>query len=288
MDVQFTRGIHNKAFQPDFCNAVKEENKIGLTIWQFQIYLLIFARVMALLLTAPLLSSDAIPGIARAGLAMFVTVIIFPWVRDLGYQLPSNIVDYFLLVIGEALIGVILGFFLGLIYSIFQLGGEFFAFQMGFGASSVFDPLAQVEVPLMGQYLNLVAMLVFVTIGGFQKVFISGVWGSFKALKAIDLVTGREYLLKMFAGSMGRLFETALTISFPIVGTIFVVYVCMGLLAKAAPQMNLLMLGFPISIGVAFLVLLLIIPFIVDVASRVIEAGFTQLETMYTNIAGSA
>jgi len=243
---------------------------------------------MALLLTAPLLSSDAIPGIARAGLAMFVTVIIFPWVRDLGYQLPSNIVDYFLLVIGEALIGVILGFFLGLIYSIFQLGGEFFAFQMGFGASSVFDPLAQVEVPLMGQYLNLVAMLVFVTIGGFQKVFISGVWGSFKALKAIDLVTGREYLLKMFAGSMGRLFETALTISFPIVGTIFVVYVCMGLLAKAAPQMNLLMLGFPISIGVAFLVLLLIIPFIVDVASRVIEAGFTQLETMYTNIAGSA
>ncbi|MBN1524468.1 MAG: flagellar biosynthetic protein FliR [Spirochaetales bacterium] len=241
---------------------------------------------MALMLTAPLLSSEAIPPVAKGGFALFISFIIFPWVFETGYELPKSIVDFFLLVTGEALIGIIIGFFLALVYSVFQLSGQFFAFQMGFGASSVFDPLAQVEVPLMGQFLNLLAMLVFVSVGGFKKIFISGVYQSFKLIRAADLIDGREFLMKLFSGTMGKLFETALTIAFPIVGTLFIVSVCMGLLAKAAPQMNLLMLGFPISIGVAFLVLFLVIPFVVDSASRIIEAGFRQVESIYQNIGG--
>jgi flagellar biosynthetic protein FliR len=233
------------------------------------------------------LSSDAIPQTAKVGLALFTSVIIFPWVKDMGYPIPPNIVDFFLVVAGEALIGIIIGFFLALIYIVFQVGGEFLAFQMGFSASSVFDPLAQVEVELMGQYLNIIAMLVFVTNGGFQKIFISGVYGSFKSLKVTDIVAGREYLLKFFVGSLGKLFENAITISFPILGTLFLVSVCLGLLAKAAPQMNLLMMGFPVSIGVAFLFLFLLLPFLGDAASRLIDASFRELEGLYGILTGA-
>ena len=115
---------------------------------------MIFVRVVAIVEISPLLSSGSIPQAAKIGLALFTTLIIFPWVKALGYPIPENIVDYFLVVVGEALVGIIIGFFLALIYMVFQVGGEFFAFQMGFGASSVFDPLAQVEVPLIGQYLK--------------------------------------------------------------------------------------------------------------------------------------
>lgn len=244
--------------------------------------------MFALLQIAPLLSSDAIPGVARGGLALFTTVLIFPWVKALGYNIPSNIVDYFLVVAGEALIGIILGFFLALIYTIFQVAGEFFAFQMGFSASSVFDPMAQIEVPLMGQYLNLVAMLVFVTTSGMQKIFISGIYGSFKALTISELVAGKDYLARLFSGALSKLFENALVISFPIVGTLFLVSVCLGLLAKAAPQMNLLMMGFPLAIGVSFVFLVLLMPFLGDAAARMIEASFRELEGVIRSLGGPA
>jgi len=243
-------------------------------------------RVAAVIQIAPLLSSAGIPQAVKIGLALFTTLVIFPWVKALGYDFPTNIVDYFLVVVGEALIGIIIGFFLALIYVIFQVGGEFFAFQMGFGASSVFDPLAQVEVPLIGQYLNLVAMLVFVTVGGMQKIFLSGIYNSFKTVRVAQLVTGKDFLLRFFAGSMGKLFENALTIAFPIVGTLFLISVVMGLLAKAAPQMNLLMMGFPVAIGVAFLSLFLILPFLTDATARLIEASFRELGGVFGTLAG--
>ena len=220
--------------------------------------------MVAIVEIAPLLSSGAIPQPAKIGLALFTTLIIFPWVKSLGYPIPENIVDYFLVVVGEALIGIIIGFFLALIYMIFQVGGQFFAFQMGFGASSVFDPLAQVEVPLIGQYLNVVAMLVFVTIGGLQKIFIAGIYGSFQTMRVSVFVTGRDFLMRFFVGSMGKLFENALTIAFPILGTLFLISVCMGLMAKAAPQMNLLAIGFPIKLAVGLGATLLALPRLVS------------------------
>lgn len=242
----------------------------------------------AVIQISPLLSSDSIPQMAKIGLALFVTFVIFPWVKALGYDFPPNIVDYFLVVVGEALIGIIIGFFLALIYVVFQVAGEFFAFQMGFGASSVFDPLAQIEVPLLGQYLNLVAMLVFVTVGGMQKIFLAGIYNSFKTVRVTALVAGKDFLLRFFTGSMGKLFENALTISFPILGTLFLVSIAMGLLAKAAPQMNLLMMGFPVSIGVAFLFLFLVLPFLTDAASRLVDASFRELGGVFRTLAGGS
>ena len=75
--------------------------------------------------------------------------------------------------IGEALIGVITGFFINMIFSTFSSAGQFFSYQMGFGASEVYDALAQIENPLLGQYLNLIAMLVFLQINSFQTLCFS-------------------------------------------------------------------------------------------------------------------
>jgi flagellar biosynthetic protein FliR len=237
---------------------------------------------------APLLSSDAIPEIGKMGLALFASIVVFPWVYAMGFPIPENIVDYFLLVIGELLIGIIIGFFLAIIYIAFQVAGKFFSLQMGFDASSVFDPLAQIEVPLMGQLFNLIGMFAFLSIGGFQKLFLAGVYKSFKSLKAYDLVKGKGFLLNYFIGSLGSLFENALTIALPILGTLFIVSVCMGLLAKAAPQMNLLMLGFPIAIGVAFLLLFFFIPFMVDACAHLIDMSFKEIIRVFEGVkAGS-
>jgi len=259
-----------------------------LTVKNFQIFLIILFRVIAMVEVAPLLSSSLIPQLAKIGLSFFTAIVVYPWVVQMGYQIPDNTVQYLMLIIGEVLIGIIIGFFLSIIYAAFQVAGQFFSIQMGFGASQVFDPLAQIQIPLMGQFLNLIAMLVFISVGGFQKFMLIGVMRSFQTIKAIDLINGKNYLAQLFIGSLGRLFYNSLTIAFPILGTLLLISISMGLLAKAAPQMNLLMLGFPIAIGVAFLIIFLTIPFLVSAFGRIIDFSFNNLAHMYLQIGGGS
>ncbi len=249
------------------------------------IALVVFVRVMAIAMIAPLLSSGSIPGIARAGFALFITASVYPSVAAMGYPIPTREAHFILLLGGEALVGIVIGLYMLLVFAAFQVAGEFFSLQMGLGASVVFDPLAQVEIPLMGQFLYLISMLVFLQVDGFQQFLIAGVQRSFEILRASDLITGKDVLLRVFLGSLGRLFESALTISFPILGTLLLVSVALGLLAKAAPQMNLLMMGFPISLGIAFVVLLLVVPYLMSAFAGILNVSFEALVALLRSTA---
>ncbi len=247
---------------------------------QSQLFLLIFARIFAMIQVAPMLSSRAIPQIAKIALGFFAAVCVLPWVSTMGYVIPQTGLGYAFFLIGEVLVGITIGFLVDLIYSVFQSAGQFFSLEMGFGASEVFDPLSQIELPIMGQFLNLIAMYVFISTKGLQKLFLTGVLRSFEALKAPDFFLQKEHLVKVIFRGIGGLFEQALVISMPVLGALFIVSIAMGLLAKAAPQMNLLMMGFPIQIGVAFLLLFLVLPFLMEAFEGVIDGGFTQLVTI--------
>ena len=251
-----------------------------------QVFLLVFARVFAMLRLAPITSSTNVPRIARIALAFFCAVLVLPSVLDEGYTVPASGAAYVFLLVGEAMVGIVLGFFLTVVFSAFLVAGQFFSLQMGFGASQVFDPLAQVQIPVMGQFLNIIAMFVFITTGGLQKIFLFGVQGSFAALRAIDLVESSDFVFRTMISGLGKLFEQALIIAFPILGTLILVYVTMGLLAKAAPQMNLLLLGFPIAISSAFLILLLTLPLLMGVISRIIDASFAGILELAVSAGG--
>ncbi len=253
-----------------------------------QLFFLIFARIMALVLIAPLISSRSIPFIARIGLALFAAIAVFPMVQGAGYPIPDTGLEYAALVVGEIMVGIILGFILVVIYAAFLLAGQFFSLQMGFGASQVFDPLSQIQIPIMGQFLNLIAMFTFVMIGGFQRIFLIGVYRSFERVQVYDFITQRNYIFRLFLGSLGNLFEQALIISLPILGTLFLVSISMGLLAKAAPQMNLLMMGFPVAIGVAFTMLFLILPFLVEAFAKIIDASFYKILELLDQAGGAS
>ncbi len=251
-----------------------------------QLFLLILVRVVALIMIAPLVSSQGIPFIAKIGLALFATIAVFPMVAESGYPIPDTGLQHAALLVGEVMVGIILGFILVIIYSVFLIAGQLFSLQMGFGASQVFDPLAQVEIPLMGQFLNVIAMFLFVLIGGFQRIFLIGVYRSFQTVRVLDFIQQRDYIFRLFIGSIGKLFEQALIISLPILGTLFLVSISMGLLAKAAPQMNLLMMGFPVAIGVAFLIIFVALPFIMEAFAKVIDAGFYQVMELLSRTRG--
>jgi flagellar biosynthetic protein FliR len=279
------------------------DNEIIQNILSFgPVFLLIAVRAFVMIQTAPLLSSEAIPMVVKFSLAGLAAFAVLPTAEIyMAANAPTGFITlpgggsgdlrfepfslrFALLVIGEGIIGIIIGFYITIIFAAFSTAGQFFSLQMGFGASETFDPLSQVENPLMGQYFNLVSMLIFVTIGGFHQLFLGGFWRSVQTINIISLVEGRESVVAMLTSGLSRLFLDAMVISMPILGTLFLTSLTTGLISKAAPQINILSEGFPISISVAFILLFASLPFITEVFDRMISSGFGTIESLYTQI----
>ncbi len=251
------------------------------------IFFLAAARIFAMILTTPLLSMQSVPRTAKIALAGSIAFLVMPAAYPGGWDVDPFSLRYVLLVIGEGLIGVITGFFISMVFASFSSAGQFFSYQMGFGASEVYDALAQIENPLLGQYLNLIAMLVFVQIHGFQTLFLGGILRSFQSVNCFSLVTARGEFLTFFLTGLSGLFMNAMVIALPIIGTLFLIHVSMGLLSKAAPQMNLLSEGFPITILVTFFLLVVALPLMANLFVQVMDQGFRAFETLLAK-AGAA
>lgn len=168
---------------------------------------------------------------------------------------------FVLILIGEALIGILIGFYINIIFSAFSTAGQFFAFQMGFSAASSYDSLSQVENPLMGQFFNLVAMLIFLQNQWGQRLFGGALASSFETMNFVSMVQGQSHLIRFLLSALTTLFYDAFVIALPIMGTLLLISITMGILSKAAPQMNLLSEGFPIMILLTFfMITVLLIP----------------------------
>ena len=260
------------------------------------LYLLAAVRCFALIMTLPLFSMQSVSRVAKIALAGYMAFFVLPSAYGQAWQLAEyhiaeNIfsgafsLHYVFLLIGEGLIGVITGFFISMIFSAFSSAGQFFSYQMGFAASEVYDALAQVENPLMGQFLNLMAMLVFLQIDGFQQLFLGGILRSFESLNALSLVIYKDNFITFLLTGLTDLFFDAMMISLPLVGTLFLISVTMGILSKAAPQMNLLSEGLPMTILTSFLILVLLMPVMCDFFTRSFDIAFLKFENLLSQVA---
>ena len=257
------------------------------------VFLLVAVRCFGLIMTLPLFSIRNVSRIAKVALTGYMAFLIFPKV-DFSLYMPyigsdgAVSLQYMLLVLGEGLIGVITGFYVTIIFAAFSSAGQFFAFQMGFSASEVYDALSQVENPLMGQFFNLVAMLVFLQSDWALLLFSRALVSSFDSLNAISLVAHQDTMIHFLLGGLTKLFQDAFIISLPILGTLLLISVTMGILSKAAPQMNLMSEGFPIMILTSFFVISILFPQIVDFFSHSFYSGFSALEGLFKVTGGTS
>ena len=233
-------------------------------------------------------SVSRIVKIALAGyMAFFIfSTLDFSAYKDFYNPDGAFSIYYVLVLAGEGLIGVVLGFYITIIFGAFSTAGQFTAFQMGFSAASTYDSLAQVENPLMGQFFNFMAIYIFIQCQWFQRLFLGGLVTSFKSLNAFSVVTNNEHFVKFMLSGLTKLFADALVISLPLMGTLLLISVCTGLLSKAAPQMNLLSEGFPIMILVSFYLIATLLPYMCDFFINSFVKGFGFLETLFTRISG--
>ncbi len=242
-----------------------------LTNWK--LFLLILVRLFAMFTVAPFFSSIIVPFRIKAVLAIIISYVMFPMVSRIEISIPDATFDFIFILINQAIIGLLIGFMVAILFAVFQLAGQFFSLQMGLGMNNVMDPMAQIQIPIIGQLQQLIAMLIFLSING-HIFLIDAVYKSFFKLSVMSIEKYDSIIRQSLFQSLSIMFETALQLALPIIGTLFLITLCMGLLAKFAPQMNILMLGFPIYIGIGLIGLYLLTDMFIKRGIVIIEHSF--------------
>ena len=224
----------------------------AITAWLF-----VFFRVGAVLTAAPVFSASYVPARFRILLALAITVLIEPLLP------PAEPVDPLsttaLVVLAQQLaIGFAIGIVLQLAFNALVFGGQMVAYSMGLGFAHLMDPQNGVQVPTVSQFYLIFATLIFLGADGHLRL-VALLVESFGALPVgVDGIT--RAALWDIASWGASLFSDGLLLSLPIVAALLLVNIGMGLVSRAAPQLNIFAVGFPVTLGLGFVLLWLTVP----------------------------
>ncbi|MFC4802136.1 flagellar biosynthetic protein FliR [Neobacillus sp. GCM10023253] len=223
-------------------------------------FLLILARISCFFITVPVFMMRTIPAPFKIGLSFFMAVIVFISVEPSHAPLAFS-GGYIVLLIKESLVGLGLGFIASILFYAIQLAGTLIDLQAGFSMGAVFDPQSGTNANLTGRLKNVMATLFLMSMNG-HHLLLQGVLESYRWIPVNALVPaftdGRisTFMLETFKSS----FVIAFLLAAPIVFTLFLVDLVLGIIGKTSPQINLMVVGFSVKIGVHFLVLLIALP----------------------------
>jgi len=225
-------------------------------------FLLTLTRISGIFLISPFFGSMNIPIFFRVGIALAMTVVLFPVVDGLGAPAaPASIVMFGAAVLGELFIGWLIGFVAYISFAAITMAGKVMDMQVGFAIVNVVDPTSGQQIPLIGSFLyNLAVIILLVTNG--HHMIIAALVESFRAVPLAGMEPNLSIAL-LLANFTGGIFVTGMKIAMPITFAILLTNVGLGILSRTMPQMNIFVVGIPMQLMIGIVVLSMIIPFYV-------------------------
>jgi len=217
-------------------------------------FALVLTRISGIALGAPVFSSSVVPARIRIGLVALVSLVVFPVVWPTMTEVPHTLIGTVLGAMGELLIGLAIGLGVNLLFTGLQLGAHMVGQQMGLGLARVYNPTVEGETGILSQFYLLTGLALLLVMNGHQLV-IRGVLDSFEALPPMTL-TLRPEVLHILRGLLAGSYVLALKVAIPAVLILFLVTLMMGFLGRTVPQINILVVGFPLRVGVGLVALL--------------------------------
>ncbi|MGE7089879.1 flagellar biosynthetic protein FliR [Lysinibacillus sp. NPDC048646] len=251
---------------------------------QITIFLLVLVRVTAFFVTVPFFSYRTIPQQVRITLA-FVLAWMMYYTIDVEPFLFNG--DYILLVMKEALIGLLLGLVGYIVMSAIQIAGSFIDFQMGFAIANIIDPQTGAQSPLIGQFFNTLALLLLIAIDGHHMI-LDGIYYSYQFLpmdQGFPNFANEDYI-QFIMTTFTAVFAIAFQMAAPVIATLFLVDLALGITAKTVPQLNIFVVGFPIKIGVSFLVLFTMMAVMIQVIQKLITIMIYAMRDLMAILGG--
>ncbi len=214
-------------------------------------------RVSAFLIASPVFTTRGVPAQARLVLAAAITVCLLPVVGDIPAVDPFT-GQGFLIVVQQFIVGATLGFALRLVFAAVVTAGQVIALGMGLGFASMVDPSNGLQVPVVSMFYMILGTLLFLAFDG-HLVAIQVLAESFTIIPVgtEGLLIDSFWDLVMWGSWM---FAGAVLIALPAITAIMVVNIGFGVMTRAAPQLNIFAVGFPIIMTVGFALMFITVP----------------------------
>jgi flagellar biosynthetic protein FliR len=222
---------------------------------RFLLFGLVLARVGGAMALLPLFGAGVVPVAVRAAFSAVLAVALLPLAG--APPLPQDLVGYAALAVREVVVGTGLGFLARLVLAAVEVGGSLVDLQAGFGLTHVFDPSLGESLPLLGNFVTMLSFLALFLTGGHQLLLASLAASLRRIPIGMTLAVPDAAAL---VGTLGWAFAAAVGLAASVLGVGLIVTLCLGLLARAVPQLNLLTFGMPVQAGATALTLLATLP----------------------------
>lgn len=236
-------------------------------------------RIAAIVATAPMLGARYVPARVKIYIALALTFIIAPNINEVPAVDPISL-SALAIIAQQLLIGAATGLLMAMVFSAFVIGGEIVATKMGLGFASVVDPQMGVQTPVISQFYVVLLSLVFVSLNG-HLVIIRELANSFTTMPISTQGLERDTLWHLVSWA-DHMFKGAVLMALPAITTLLIVNVALGIIMRAAPQFNILSVGFPVTLMIGFVVMLVTLPVIMPQFLQALEMGLEGIRQILT------
>lgn len=247
------------------------------TFEQMQSFFWVLVRVSTLFFLLPLFGGRNIPSLWKAGLSFVMAIILTP-VVPIPANLPVSAPGIILGVLAEVLMGFILALTIRIFLTAPQMGGQFMSFQMGFSMARAVDPQTGTPSTVLTQFLYIFSILLFFSMNG-HHMFIRIMASSFYSVPP-NSISFQPAIGNELIKSGASMFVLGIKIAAPIMVALFLSNLCLGIIARTVPQVNILMVGFPINLCIGLtlfsFILLNIYPLLFEIKNKM-EVSLVKL-----------
>ena len=238
-------------------------------------FFLPLARVLAMIATAPVLSDTSIPTTVKIGLGALIAALIAPGLPPIPDTVLLSWNGVFILM-QQVGIGVSFGFMVRLIFAGIEFAGDMVGMQMGLSFATIMDPQHGEANPVTSTFMGIIASLVFLSIDG-HLTMVAAITESFRAFPIGMPSAGAATMARDLASLGAQVFSIALHLSLPVVAVLLICNLALGVMMRAAPQLNLMSVGFPISLLVGLWMLWICAPQLVMAVQAHLANGLAML-----------
>lgn len=234
-------------------------------------FFLALLRASAWLVATPPFANRAIPGRVKAGIAAGIALAAAPMIQD---PPPFGSVAFLNSALLQVFVGFALGFMTQILFAVFSAAGQLIDVFAGFSIAMLYDPMAEVQSTVFGRLYTLLATTLFFVTGA-AALLVQGFLLSFKAIPASGIRLDRfEQLL---THELSTFLVAAIEIAAPVLITLFLTEMVLGILAKAAPSLNIFAIGFPLRVIVALVAVTMAIPLLLPSVGNIVNQAVTNM-----------
>lgn len=209
-------------------------------------FFLIFIRVAGILVMVPFFNARVIPVLSKTGVAFVVALVLLPVISIGNVEFPDTVFGITKVIFVEAIIGMIIGLLVNVFFEGVRLMGQLVGFQTGFAIANVLDPHSGGQISILSNMAYLLAIVLFLIFNG-HHILLSAMEESFEIIQVGSLRVDGQIVRKILQ-EVANMFGLSIRIGAPAVASLLFTQVAFGLITRLIPQMNIMIVAFPVQI----------------------------------------